>query len=89
MREFFELVVIDLNQADDPHIIFETLNARGTPLLPSDMIVNQILYQAGISFDAGMGHCLRKVSNFGNSTKTGGDRRLDRDASAAQELTYF
>ena len=51
VREFFELVVIDLNQADDPHIIFETLNARGTPLLPSDMIKNQILYQAGINSD--------------------------------------
>ena len=51
VREFFELVVIDLNQSDDPHIIFETLNARGTPLLPSDMIKNQILYQAGINSD--------------------------------------
>ena len=43
-----ELVVIDLGTSDDPHIIFETLNARGTPLLPSDMIKNQILYKAGI-----------------------------------------
>ena len=43
-----ELVVIDLGLADDPHIIFETLNARGTPLLPSDMIKNQILHIAGI-----------------------------------------
>ena len=43
-----ELVVIDLGQSDDPHIIFETLNARGTPLLPSDMIKNQILHKAGV-----------------------------------------
>ena len=43
-----ELVVIDLGLADDPHVIFETLNARGTPLLPSDMIKNQILHMAGV-----------------------------------------
>lgn len=53
VRECFELVVIDLGSSDDPHIIFETLNARGTPLLPSDMIKNQILYRAGISSDEG------------------------------------
>ena len=46
-----ELVVIDLGQTDDPHVIFETLNARGTPLLPSDMIKNQILHQAGVGAD--------------------------------------
>ena len=43
-----ELAVIDLGQSDDPHVIFETLNARGTPLLPSDMIKNQILHKAGV-----------------------------------------
>ena len=41
-----ELVVIDLASADAPHIIFETLNARGTPLLQSEMIKNRILYEA-------------------------------------------
>ena len=46
-----ELAVIDLRLIDDPHIIFETLNARGTPLLPSDMIKNQILYKAEVSID--------------------------------------
>ena len=50
--EYLELVVIDLGQSDDPHVIFETLNARGTPLLPSDMIKNQILHEA----DIGSGH---------------------------------
>ena len=48
VRDYLELVVIELRQTDDPHIIFETLNARGTPLLPSDMIKNQILHKAGI-----------------------------------------
>lgn len=53
MRQCLELVVIDLGNSDDPHIIFETLNARGTPLLPSDMIKNQILHKAGIGSDDG------------------------------------
>ncbi len=35
-----QMVVIDLNYDDNPHIIFETLNARGTPLLESDLIKN-------------------------------------------------
>lgn len=51
VRNCLELVVIDLGQADEPHIIFETLNARGTPLLQSDMIKNHILYKAGIESD--------------------------------------
>ena len=41
-----ELVVIDLEPGDDPHIIFETLNARGTPLLQSDLVKNLILRTA-------------------------------------------
>ena len=31
VRNYLELVVIDLGEKDDPHVIFETLNARGTP----------------------------------------------------------
>lgn len=36
------LVVIDLEEQDDPQVIFETLNARGTPLLAADLIKNFI-----------------------------------------------
>ena len=46
VRTSLELVVIDLGDTDDPHVIFETLNARGTPLLQSDMIKNKILHDA-------------------------------------------
>lgn len=46
LREKLELVVIDLDANADPHIIFETLNARGTPLLQSDMVRNKILHDA-------------------------------------------
>jgi|CXWL01.1.fsa_nt_gi hypothetical protein len=40
-------VVIELNEAEDPQIIFESLNARGTPLLPSDLIKNYLFLEAG------------------------------------------
>ena len=43
-----EIVTIELRQSDDPHIIFETLNARGTPLLQSDMVKNKVLHDAKI-----------------------------------------
>ena len=39
----FQMVVIDLDKMDDPNVIFETLNARGTPLEQSDLIKNFVL----------------------------------------------
>ncbi len=50
-----QMVVIDLDPTDDPNIIFETLNARGTQLLASDLIKNAILHRAtsgGLNGDA-------------------------------------
>jgi hypothetical protein len=41
-----EMVVIDLATADDAFVIFETLNARGTPLLASDLVKNYVLQSA-------------------------------------------
>jgi len=41
-----ELVVIDLRTGDDAYVIFETLNARGTPLLASDLVKNFVLQTA-------------------------------------------
>ena len=61
ITSLLELAVIDLDLADDPHIIFETLNARGTPLLASDLIKNMVLYEAthsGISMDSEAGKLL-------------------------------
>lgn len=43
----FQLVVIDLDHQEDPHIIFETLNARGTPLLQSELIKNYVMSKTG------------------------------------------
>ena len=48
VAQLLEMVVIDLDNNDDPHIIFETLNARGTPLLQSDLVKNLVMYEAGV-----------------------------------------
>ena len=40
------VVVIDLQRDDDPQVIFETLNARGEPLLPADLLRNYIFFRA-------------------------------------------
>ena len=45
VTNMLNMVVIDLNQRDDPNVIFETLNARGTPLEQSDLIRNFVLAQ--------------------------------------------
>lgn len=41
-----QLVEIELGIEDDPQVIFETLNARGVPLEPSDLIRNFIFLYA-------------------------------------------
>lgn len=39
-------MVIDLGKEDDAQLIFETLNARGTPLLPADLVKNHLFHRA-------------------------------------------
>ena len=46
LRTALQLVVIELEDGDDPQVIFETLNARGQPLLPSDLIRNYLFMRA-------------------------------------------
>lgn len=40
------IVSIELESQDDPQIIFESLNARGEPLLPSDLLRNYLFWRA-------------------------------------------
>ena len=47
VTQLLNLVVISIELDEDPHVIFETLNARGTPLLQSDLIKNMLMYEAG------------------------------------------
>ncbi len=42
LKNALQVVVIDLDMGDDAQVIFETLNARGEPLLPADLLRNFI-----------------------------------------------
>lgn len=46
LKNSLQVVTIDLQPGDDPQIIFETLNARGEPLLPADLLRNYIFLRA-------------------------------------------
>jgi len=46
LSHLLHMVVIDLNSTDNPHVIFESLNARGEALLESDLIKNMVMYEA-------------------------------------------
>ena len=46
------MVVIDLDSHDDANVIFETLNARGTPLMQSDLIKNYVMSELETDDDA-------------------------------------
>ena len=53
VTDHFQLVEIRLEAEDDPQVIFETLNARGVALQPSDLIRNFVfLYATRHSEDA-------------------------------------
>jgi hypothetical protein len=46
LKNALQVVVIDLDKEDDAQVIFETLNARGEPLLPADLLRNFIFLRA-------------------------------------------
>ena len=46
LKNALQVVTIDLEQDDDAQVIFETLNARGEPLLPADLLRNFIFLRA-------------------------------------------
>lgn len=46
LQQGLQLVAIELEGEEDPQVIFETLNARGEPLLPSDLLRNNIFLRA-------------------------------------------
>lgn len=46
LQTHLRLIVLDLEEIDEPQAIFETLNAHGTPLLPADLMKNWLLWEA-------------------------------------------
>jgi hypothetical protein len=45
-RRYLHIVNIELEADDDPQVIFESLNGRGVPLLPSDLVRNFVFMRA-------------------------------------------
>ncbi|MGG5890697.1 DUF262 domain-containing protein [Falsiroseomonas sp. HC035] len=46
LRQHLWLIVLNLAEDDQAQVIFETLNARGTPLTPGDLVKNILLRRA-------------------------------------------
>lgn len=46
LRQRMRIVVIDMDDQDEAQVIFETLNARGTPLLEIDLVKNHVFRMA-------------------------------------------
>ena len=46
LKNALQIVAIDLEKDDDAQVIFETLNGRGEPLLPADLLRNYIFLRA-------------------------------------------
>ena len=49
LKNSLQVVTIDLDIDDDAQVIFETLNARGEPLLPADLLRNFVFLRAARS----------------------------------------
>ena len=48
-----QVVMINLGDADDPYLIFESLNAKGAPLTQADLVRNYVLMKFRHSLDDG------------------------------------
>jgi uncharacterized protein with ParB-like and HNH nuclease domain len=46
LHQQIKLMALDIDPGEDAQVIFETLNARGTPLLPLDLVKNWLLREA-------------------------------------------
>jgi hypothetical protein len=49
LSELLNVVSINLEPGDNAQVIFETLNARGTPLLAMDLVKNALFYRASLA----------------------------------------
>jgi hypothetical protein len=85
LQTSFQIMRLQLEEDDDPQIVFETLNARGEPLTPSDLIRNYVFLRAARNgepvdqlYDA---HWRRFDEQIDQSTAKGADkfwRRAER-----------
>ncbi len=72
------IAVIDLDDDEEPHIIFETLNARGETLRQSDLVKNTVMYEARVVDEADAAQRLWGMFEDEWWRKNASDARLDR-----------
>ena len=72
------IATIDLDDDEEPHIIFETLNARGETLRQSDLVKNTIMYEAGVVDEANAAQRLWGMFEDEWWRKNASESRLDR-----------
>jgi uncharacterized protein with ParB-like and HNH nuclease domain len=53
IEQSLQVVMINLGDADDPYLIFESLNAKGEPLTQADLVRNYVLMKFRHSLEAG------------------------------------
>jgi uncharacterized protein with ParB-like and HNH nuclease domain len=97
VQKRLKIVMIDLDEKDDPLVIFESLNGRMTPLLASDLIKNFAIRSSGDegdqlydeywkSFDA----TENGQENFWRGKRTTGRREVPRlDQFVMNYLQYY
>ena len=51
LTSLLQIAAIELDEHEKPHIIFETLNARGEPLTQSDLVKKTVMYEADVTDD--------------------------------------
>ena len=91
IRLHLQLVVIELGSEDEPHLIFETMNARGTPLLQSDMVKNNILHEAKIYTEkfGGQEPVVRDLWSFGEDHNTYWTQEIGRGSNTRPRIDVF
>ncbi len=78
LTEHLLIAVIDLDDDEEPHIIFETLNARGETLSQSDLVKNTVMYEAGVVDEANAAQKLWGMFEDEWWRKKSSDARVDR-----------
>ena len=72
------IAVIDLDKEEKPHLIFETLNARGEQLRQSDLVKNTVMYEAEVVDDERAAERLWGMFNDNWWRQSTGETRVDR-----------
>ena len=78
LAKYLEIAVIDLDSDEKPHIIFETLNARGEPLKQSDLVKNTVMYEANVIDDSAAARRLWSMFDDLWWRKSTGEPRVER-----------